>query len=342
MRRSVYFEAPGRVAVREEAVPKPGAGEVLVETVVSAISSGTELLVYRGEVPEGLAADASLPALAGGIEFPLKYGYSAVGRVVETGDAVESSWMNRLVFAFQPHESHFTAPVDQLEPVPEGVPAESAAFLPNMETAVSLVMDGRPMIGETVAVLGQGIVGLLTASLLARVPLSRLVTLDRYPKRRAASLEMGAHASLDPAAANIDSVLTETLGDGADLSYELSGRPEALDSALAATGRFGRVVIGSWYGTRRAELDLGGRFHRSRISLASSQVSTIDPRWSGRWTKRRRLDLAWEMLERVEPARLVSHRMALTEAPEAFDLIDRNPQEVIQILLESRGASGGT
>ena len=324
MARSLYFTAPHRVEVRDETVRPPLAGEVWVETTASAISPGTEMLVYRGQAPTELAVDETISALPGSFSFPLKYGYAAVGRVAALGPGVDASWLNRLVFAFNPHESHFTAAAAGLLPLPVDVDPDTALFLPNMETAVNFLHDGAPLIGERVAVFGQGIVGLLTTSLLARMPLASLTTFDRYPLRREASRSLGAHASLDP------SELTDLQ---ADLTYELSGSPATLDQAIAATGFDGRVIVGSWYGQKHAGLNLGGRFHRSRIRLISSQVSTLAPELSGRWTKARRMDVAWQMLREVKPARLITHRFPLAEAAKAYELIDQRPETCIQVVL---------
>jgi threonine dehydrogenase-like Zn-dependent dehydrogenase len=252
------------------------------------------------------------------------------------GAQVAPEWQDRLVFSFHPHESHFLASLDELIPVPPPLSPEEAAFLPNMETAVNFLMDGQPLIGEQVVIFGQGVVGLLTTALLARLPLASLVTLDRYPLRRQTSLALGAHASLDPAEPQVLTQLHAVLQQGqpgADLTYELSGNPAALDQAIAATGFSGRVVIGSWYGQKRADLNLGGRFHRSRIRLISSQVSTLAPEWTGRWSKARRLQVAWWMLEQVRPAHLITHRFPLTQADQAYALLDQHPEEAIQVIL---------
>jgi len=119
---------------------------------------------------------------------------------------------------------------------------------------------------------------------------------------------------------------------GADLTYELSGNPMALDQAIAVTGFNGRIVIGSWYGQMRADLNLGGRFHRSRLRLISSQVSTVAPEWGGRWTKNRRLQVAWRMLQQVRPAHLITHRFPFEQASQAYDLLDQHPEDAIQVL----------
>jgi 2-desacetyl-2-hydroxyethyl bacteriochlorophyllide A dehydrogenase len=337
-RLSLYFTGPYQVSVQEERLPPPAEDQVVVHTQVSAISPGTEMLIYRGQAPTDIPVDETIPDLAGDFGFPLKYGYAAVGRVVAWGAYVDPEWHNRLVFAFHPHESHFLTSPAELIPVSPGVSPEEAAFLPNVETAVNFLMDGQPLVGEQVAVFGQGVIGLLTTALLARFPLARLVTLDRYPLRRGKSLDMGAHVSLDPTAPDaLDQVSSLVqkgrFYPGADLTYELSGNPGALDQAIAATGFNGRVVVGSWYGQKRANVDLGGRFHRSRVRLISSQVSTIAPEWSGRWTKPRRLDLAWQMLQQVKPAQLITHRFPINQASKAYVLLDQHPEKAIQVML---------
>jgi len=329
----LYFTAPGQVEVRQESVPPPGPGELLVQTAFTGISAGTEMLLYRGHFPQDLSLDENLPALSGTFRYPLSYGYSAVGQVVEAGAGVDPAWIDRMVFAFHPHATHFIAKPEELMPVPAGIGSPDAVFLPNMETAVNLVMDGAPMIGEQVVIFGQGMVGLLTTALLARFPITSLIALDRIPLRRQAALELGAHIALDPGAENEIARLHSLQPQGADLVYELSGSPATLDQAIAAAGYAGRVVIGSWYGQKRASLDLGGRFHRSRIRLMSSQVSTLNPELSGRWTKARRFEVTWEMLRLVKPARFITQRVPFAQAGQAYQLIEQTPEKTIQVVL---------
>jgi 2-desacetyl-2-hydroxyethyl bacteriochlorophyllide A dehydrogenase len=337
IRQSLFFMGPHKVEVREEPLAPPGPRQVLVKTLISAISPGTELLIYRGQAPGDLSVDETIPALAGRFDFPLKYGYAAIGRVMALGEGVPKEWQDRLVFAFHPHESHFLADLEELLLPPSAVAPEAAVFFPNMETAVTLVMDGQPQMGEQVAVFGQGVVGLLLTGLLARLPLAVLATVDLHASRRALSEDWGAHLSLDPASPGVLRQLLDALSDGsyrgADLCYEVSGNPEALEQAIAATGFHGRVVIGSWYGLKKADLNLGGRFHRSRMRLISSQVSTLAPELSGRWSKFRRYLLAWRMLQEIDPTPLITHRFPLTEAARAFKLLDQNPGEALQVIL---------
>ena len=334
-RKTLYFTAPGQVELREEALPELGPQDVLVETICSAISAGTEMLVYQGRFPRDIETDSVIASLRGDLEYPLAYGYACVGVIRETGSQVDSTLRDQFVFAFQPHTSHFIVDHNSLFPVPASLSPETACFLPNMETAVNLVQDAAPIIGECVLVLGQGVVGLLAASLLSEFPLETLVTADCFELRRNSS-PVPQQLSLDPYAPNFHKDARKLLNGSADLTFELSGRPETLNDALAITGYSGRIVIGSWYGEKRAEIDLGGTFHRSRIKLISSQVSTISPDLSGRWNKARRFITAWKALERIQPEKWITHRLPLEEAKEAYRLLDEAPQETIQIIFDHR------
>ena len=331
-RKTLYFTAPQQVELREGTLPALGADDVLVETTCSAISAGTEMLIYQGRFPRNLETDSVISTLRGGFQYPLAYGYACVGKVVEVGTKVDKSWQNKLVFAFQPHTSHFISKPEFLYSIPQSVTCETACFLPNMETAVNLVQDGAPIFGERVLVLGQGVIGLLTASLLKKFPLEALVTADCYELRRKASLNLEVSDVLDPNSESFQNDSSAYAHRKFDLTFELSGNPVALNDALALTAFSGRIVIGSWYGEKRTEIDLGGAFHRSRIKLISSQVSTIAPELSGRWDKARRFEAAWQALEMIKPEKWITHRFSIDQAEEAYRLLDENPQETIQAI----------
>lgn len=334
-RRCVWFEKPFCVSVREESIPDPTADQVLVQTIVSAISAGTELLFYRGQVPRTMPVDATIPALLGPMGYPLSYGYACVGRVIRLGSSISDEWHNRLVFSFQPHTSHFLARVDELIPLSDDLTAPQAVLLPNMETAVNLVIDGAPLIGENVIVLGQGIVGLLTTVLLAQMPLTCLLVFDRFALRRQMARTLGAMEAFDPEDAPKVAAITACLsGNGADLTYELTGNPEALNLAIALTGFEGRIVIGSWYGEKRAAIDLGSQFHRRRLRLISSQVSTLASHLTARWNKTRRLNVALALLKRLPYEQLITHRFKIDDAAHAYALLDQHPDHALQVLLE--------
>lgn len=273
------------------------------------MSSGTEKLLYRGDVP---TVEADAPGV-GELEYPTRYGYSVVGEVTETGGDAGVGVGER-VHVMHPHQSRFAVPAESVRPVPDGLTDEQAVHLPNTETAVSFAMDGRPVVGERVAVFGQGVVGLLTTSVLSSFPVE-VVTFDPLAERRKRSESMGADASHPPDA--LESVRPE---DGYDLVYEVSGSTEALDSAVGAAGYDGRVVVGSWYGTESASLGLGVGFHGEDITVSDSQVTEIEPELRGRWTKERRLEVAWDFVE--EASGLVTNRFGVKEAEAAYEAVD--------------------
>ena len=345
--RTLYFTAPKQVEVRNINLHPLKEDEVLVKTIFSAISAGTEMLVYRGEFPHVVDIHDNLSS---DLNYPLTYGYACVGVIKETGKQVNSSWRDKLVFAFHPHASSFTIHPSSLLFIPESISPETACFLPNMETAVNLVQDGAPILGDRVLVLGQGVIGLLTASLLIEFPLGSLATVDNYELRRNA-LNIESQKSkvgdlrafdktqdrlltFDPSKKDFHQQAKSILQSGADLTFELSGSPSALNDAIGLTTFSGRIVIGSWYGQKRAAVNLGGAFHRSRIKLISSQVSTISPELLGRWDKSRRFDVAWKALERIKPEKWITHRFSLNDAEKAYRLLDENPQETIQVIFD--------
>ncbi len=329
--RTLFFTAPKQTEIRERTLPPLKDDEVLVESICSAISAGTEMLVYRGQFPH--LAD-SHDAVSSDLNYPLAYGYACVGKIKELGKAVNREWEDKLVFSFQAHTSHFIAKTESLFSIPNSLTSENACFLPNMETAVNLVQDGAPILSERVLVLGQGVVGLLTASLLSEFPLESLVVVDQFELRKnALQFESG---KLKVESCSIQDIRSfdksQDKHSTFDLVFELSGAPSALNDAIALTSFSGRIVVGSWYGQKRAEIDLGGTFHRSRIKLLSSQVSSISPELSGRWDKARRFEVTWEALKRIRPAKWITHRFSLDEAAKAYQLLDENPQETIQVV----------
>jgi 2-desacetyl-2-hydroxyethyl bacteriochlorophyllide A dehydrogenase len=330
--RSLYFTGTEALELRERDLDH-AADELLVETRVSAISAGTELLVYRGEVPTDLPADETLDALDGDFSYPLRYGYAAVGDVVETGAAVDENWTGRTVLAFNPHETRFTAQPSSVVAVPDGVSPTEMALFPTVETATSLVLDGQPRVGERAVVFGAGVVGLCTTGVLSSFPLAELVVVDPLAERRERARQMGADVVRAPDELSPDRWDDAAGAGGADLIYELSGRPSVLDDAVGVAGYDSRVVVGSWYGTKQATLDLGGEFHRDRVSIESSQVSTLAPALRGRWTMDRRTDTALARLTELPVESLVTHRVSFEEAPEAYRLVDNHPEETLQVLL---------
>lgn len=325
IRRRVRFVAPRETKVITEDAPSPDADQVSVRTEYSAVSPGTETLLYQGNVPNDLQADASIEALQDkDFSYPLSYGYSCAGKVEELGEEVDDRWLGARVFAFQPHVSRFVASPDSLFLLPDTVSLTDAVLIPSMETAVTLTMDGRPVVGERVYIFGQGVIGVLTAQLLAEHPLSKLIAVEPLASRRSLSESIGVDvvASVDELKDAESRAVDSTT---ADLVYELTGNPSALDDAIQCTAFDGRLVVGSWYGTKTVSLDLGGHFHRSRMEIISSQVSTIDPSYRGRWTKERRMSVVLDLLANLNPGGFLSDQFEIDEAPTVYERLVDDP-----------------
>lgn len=326
---AVWFPRARAVELRTEELAETGPGDVRVRALVSAISHGTEMLVYRGEVDSELALD--LPTLTGGYGFPLKYGYASVGRVVALGRDVPGLREGDLVFALHPHQDEYVLPASLVRRLPDGVAPEQGVFLANLETAVNVVLDAKPRLGETVAVFGQGVVGLIVTQLLDRSG-ARVVAVEPSTLRRSFAERCGARHAIAPGEAGRLRALTGPRG--ADIAIEASGSPPALQAAIDCVAPEGTVVVCSWYGDKPVPLDLGGNFHRGRVRLISSQVGRIDPSLAPRWDRERRLALATELLGELVLGDLVTHRFPFVRAAEAYALLDDWNAETVQVVLD--------
>ena len=327
--KTLLFEGPGNVCHKPVTIGKPASGEVLVETHYSGISSGTEMLVYRGEVPEEMVVDTAIESLDGQFSYPLVYGYAVVGKVSDIGENVERSWIDQRVFGFEPHRTAFITKPELLVRLPEWLSGEVATLIPTFETATNLVIDSAPLVGERVVIFGAGPIGLATTSLLAEFPIE-LVVAEPIEARRQLARSFGADAAVEPSEAM--SYFDEEEPAGADLAIEVSGEPGTLDNAIEALGYHGRIIVGSWYGTKRAAIDLGRSFHRNDIRIRASQVTNISPDRLGRWTRKRRLSSAISHLKQFDASKMISHRISFEEAPMAYELLHRD-NEAVQVIL---------
>lgn len=332
---SVWFSASRTVHLRRSIARSPGPGEVSVEALFSAISHGTEMLVYRGEVPDDLPLDSAIQTCQGAFSFPVKYGYSSVGRVVQVGREVADLQVGDAVFAFNPHETLYTIPAGLVIKLPDSISPRLGVFVANLETGLNAMLDAAPRLGETVAVIGQGVVGLLITWLARKAGAGLVITADLFEKRRNLSKRFGADLAVDSSAKSIaDCVAEMTEGLGADVVIEATGDPAALDLAIKAASHEGRIVVISWYGVKRAPLALGTDFHRKRLTLRSSQVSTLDPSLEPTWSVSRRRNLAVRYLREVPCDELITHTIPFARAGEAYRLIEEHPEQVVQVVLE--------
>lgn len=328
---ALWLAAPRMAEFRREVVPPPGPGEVRVRTIASALSQGTELLVYRGQVPADLPLD--LPTLSGSFAFPIKYGYASVGRVVDVGADVTRLAAGDVVFVHHPHQSAYVVAETMPVRVPDGLDPLLGLFTANVETAVNVLLDTPLHLGEAVVVFGQGIVGLLIAQLLKRAGAARVLAVEPLAQRRAASLGVGVDEAFAPNEALSERIRSATDGRGADIAIEASGTTAALQTAIECVAVEGTVVAVSWYGTKPVTLTLGGHFHRGRVRLRSSQVGRIDPALVPRWDHTRRLALCTELLPQLRLPELISHRIPFARAPDAYRLLDEHPEEALQVVL---------
>ena len=297
----------------------------------SAISQGTEMLVYRGQVDADLPLD--LPTIKGSFRFPIKYGYASVGRVDAVGAGVDGIKVGDLVFVHHPHQSCYVVPQTAAIRLPADLEPEAGVLLANLETAITIVLDAHPLLGCRAIVFGLGVVGLLVVQLLRRAGAVTVIAIDPIEQRRRLARSVGATLALEPDAAVAERVMQETDGVGADVAIEVSGNPLALEKAISTVTFQGTVVVASWYGTKPVSLDLGRAFHRNRVRLRSSQVSHLDPSLGWAWSPARRMQLATELLREVTWAPLISHRIPLEDAAEAYRLVDERPAETVQVLL---------
>jgi 2-desacetyl-2-hydroxyethyl bacteriochlorophyllide A dehydrogenase len=326
---AVWFPRARSVELRTEELTEPGLDEVRVRAALSAISQGTEMLVYRGEVDSDLALD--LPTLVGGYGFPLKYGYASVGRAVAVGPEVSGVREGDLVFALHPHQDEYVVRESLVRRLPDRTAPEQGVFLANLETAINVVLDAKPRLGEVVAVFGQGVVGLLVTQLLRRSG-ARVVAVEPSALRRSLAERCGAENAIAPG----DAALLRTLtgARGADVAIEASGSPAALQAAIDCVAPEGTVVVCSWYGEKPVPLDLGGNFHRGRLRIVSSQVGRIDPSLGPRWDRERRLELVTSLLSELVLAELITHRFPFARAAEAYALLDGQITETVQVVLD--------
>ncbi len=302
-----------------------------VRATASALSQGTEMLVYRGEVPADLPLD--LPTLAGSFGFPIKYGYATVGRILDTGAGVEDLAPGDLVFVHHPHQDAFVVPAAMPVHLSDALDPLLGLFVANLETAVNVVHDTPLRLGETALVFGQGVVGLLVAQLLRLAGAGRVLVVDPLKNRRDLARTVGVDETFEPGEDFPERILETTAGRGADVAVEVSGSGAALQAAIEAVAVEGTVVAASWYGAKPVALSLGGHFHRGRVRLRSSQVGRMSPDLGSRWDLDRRTEMVLGLLSRLRLKELISHRFPFEEAPEAYRLVDERPGEAVQVIL---------
>jgi 2-desacetyl-2-hydroxyethyl bacteriochlorophyllide A dehydrogenase len=308
--QAFWVVEPGRGEIRAERLAEPGPDDVVVETIASGVSRGTESLVFEGHVPASEWTRMRAPFQAGDFPGPVKYGYAAVGRVVE-GPA---SLTGATVFVLHPHQTRFVVPASAVHVVPDVVPPARAILAANMETAINGIWDARPHVGDRISVVGAGTVGCLTAWLAARVAGCDVELVDVNPSRAAVAARLGVTFA-DPTSARLDR----------DVVLHASGHDSGLRLALQLAAFEARIVELSWYGDREATVPLGQAFHARRLHLVSSQVGHIPEAQRSRWTHRRRLQFALSRLADPALDAVITGESAFVDLPDVMARLSRAP-----------------
>jgi len=298
-----WLRGPGRGEIRPLTLPEPGPDDVMVRTLRSGISRGTETLVFRGGVPPGQYAAMRAPFQEGDFPGPVKYGYLNVG-AVERGPPELSG---RTVFCLYPHQTAYVVPASAVAVVPEGVPPARAVLAGTVETAVNALWDAGPLLGDRVTVVGAGMVGCCVARLLSRFPAAQVTLVDIDDGRADVAAALG-----------VDFALPADATDGRDLVVHASATSAGLQRSLDLLAPEGTVIDLSWYGDSEVQLSLGGAFHSRRLGIRASQVGTLSPARSGRGTTAERLALALDLLRDPAFDALLTGESRFDELPDVM------------------------
>jgi NADPH:quinone reductase-like Zn-dependent oxidoreductase len=301
--QAFWVRAPGCGEIRPVTLPEPGRGDVMVRTLRSGVSRGTESLVFRGGVPANQYETMRAPFQEGEFPGPVKYGYLNVG-TVELGP---TELYGRTVFCLYPHQTAYVVPAGAVTVVPEGVPAARAVLAGTVETAVNALWDAAPLLGDRVTVVGAGMVGCCVGRLLSRFPAVQVTLVDADAGRADVAAALG-----------VDFALPSDAAGGRDLVVHASATSEGLQLSLDLLAPEGTVIDLSWYGDREVRLSLGGAFHSGRLGIRASQVGTISPARMGRRTTADRLALALELLRDPAFEALLTGQSRFSELPDVM------------------------
>lgn len=352
--RVLVLTGPRQLAYMDAEITELGENDLRLETLVSGISHGTEMNVYRGVAPQwtkvydrGLRlfrpadqGEQDLPACGyftpgdSTWRYPLAYGYANVGRVIEAGSAVTDIVPGDLVYTYSPHQTESVVPAANAIPLPSLSDPALGVLYANMNTAYNGVLDTDFRIDDVVVVFGQGAVGLLVTQYLRHAGVKTIITVEGFAKRQELSLQMGATECLNPFTDDVALAVRErTGGRGADVVIEVSGNYAALQEAIRTAAPDTTVTVMSWYGGTGDKLALSDEFHHNRISLKSSQVGAVDPHLSATHSMKRRFERVRDSFGYLDLAPLISHRVAFAEAQSGYELVDTGNPDITQVVL---------
>ncbi len=312
--RAFWIAAPGRGEIRAETLPQPSADDIVVRTLYSGISRGTEALVFRGGVPVSEYERMRAPFQVGTFPAPIKYGYASVGQV-ERGPA---DLQDRCVFVLYPHQTRYVVPARSVYVLPDGLLPARAVLAANLETAINGLWDVGPQIGDRVTVIGAGTVGCLVAWLAGRIPGCDVELVDINANRAAMARALG-----------VGFARPETASEGADVVIHASGSAAGLELALRVAGFEATIAELSWYGDQMVPVALGRDFHSRRLTLKSSQVGRVAPSQRARWDTRRRMQLALASLADPALDALITGESEFEDLPRVMADIAERPGDTL-------------
>ena len=312
--RAFWVAAPGRGEIRSEPLAPAATGEVLVRTLFSGISRGTESLVYRGKVPPSEFERMRAPFQGGRFPAPVKYGYASVGEIEDGPPDLKG----RRVFTLYPHQTRYVVPATAVHLLPVNTPASRAVLAANLETAINGVWDARPLVGDRVSIVGAGAVGCMVAWLVSRIPGCEAELVDVNPGKAMVARALGVKFA----------VPSQATGE-ADVVFHASGAPEGLALALQVAAFEATVAELSWYGDQDVPVGLGRAFHARRLTITSSQVGNVAATQRARWDTRRRMQLALRLLESPALDALITSESDFDELPEVMEQLSRAPGDAI-------------
>jgi 2-desacetyl-2-hydroxyethyl bacteriochlorophyllide A dehydrogenase len=301
--RALWFEETNRAAFLEEILPGLKPGWCKLKSLFSGISPGTESLILSGQVPDRVYHEMKCPYMGGQFPFPVKYGYSLVGKITDGPKAL----LGKIAHLLHPHQDKCMVRIDDIFLVPPDVPPQRATLASNLETAVNAIWDSQFSLGDHALVVGFGAIGSLVARLLSFFPGSRVKVMDTNPDKRRTAEKMGFSV-----------LYPEEASEKFDLAFHASGNPSGLQSAVDMVGFEGKVVEMSWYGKHQVSLSLGGNFHSQRKAIISSQVSHLSPGQRSRWDHKRRKSLVFDLLQRIEFDEHLTYSVSFSELPRTY------------------------
>lgn len=340
MAKAAFITGPRKIEIRDYEVGVVHENEVKVRTLFTGFSSGTEMSIYRGTAPfYRKKFDPNLRLFLESNEvwnYPIRYGYINVGKVMELGSKVTSLQKEDVIFSSQSHQTESIVKASDATKLPKDVDPVLGVFIANVNTTFNGILDSHINLGETVTIFGCGLLGQLLIQQAKLSGAAQIIAIDMLDKRLDIALASGADIVLNPTKEKDIALKIRRLTNniGSDVVIDVSGSDKALNEAIRTAAFQGTVVAMSWYQGGASNLFLGDEFHHNRITIKCSQAGSVDLTLSHRWNDQRRINTVLKLLKILKLKELISHRFDFTEIASAYELIDQHPEEVLQVAVE--------